>query len=837
MFIFKCKMCGGNLVAGEIEGVGRCDSCGSTMTIPSVSDERRVNLFNRATHFRILCEFDKALATYEMILNENDKDAEAHWGVVLCRYGIEYVEDPDTHRRIPTCHRLQYDSVQSDSDYLAVLEHARDDYTRNLYKKEAAAIAELQKAILSVSKQEEGYDVFISYKEQSESGARTRDSAIAQDLYYQLVQQSYRVFFSRISLEDKLGNAYEPFIFSALNSAQVMIVLGTKPEHFNSVWVRNEWSRYLKLIKQDRSRVLIPCYRDMDPYDLPEELSLLQSLDMAKIGFIQDLIRGINKILVASKQKEAPSIKGIESKAQGGVNSLVERAFIFLADGDYVKADEYFERVLDQEPKNAKAYWGKFLAEYKCQEVEYLSANADESWFESNNYRKAVGFAQGLEKTEIEGYRTKVHDRIEQERLRREETERIRREEKERERLRTEEVEKIRREEKAKLQREQEKVLRRKGKKWLIGFIGVLLVGVSLWFLAFQDMVAYQQANTLMESGSYFEAYEEFSALDGYRDAKEKSWEAYRLYNQQQPGMGNRLEGFQWLLEQGYSKDTLYNLAMGFVENDDFNAAYPIFKVLVDDKDVQQKTLDSYAKAFPPSTVTFDSQGGSIVASIKYLVAGEKIDVPKPPTKRGCLFGGWYKDYSFVSKWDFNSDSVVQDITLYAKWIPYGVGDIGPAGGYIFYDKGSYSDGWRYLEAAPASYEFSGKVWGGYGTTVGGTGSAAGAGKGNTERIVSKFGNAEPHEKKTDYAAKVCSDLVVTKDGVSYDDWFLPSSNELDQMYRNLKKNNLGGFSVEGYWSSTEIGADDAWLKVFYTGYEGSYDRYSDYRVRPVRAF
>ena len=135
------------------------------------------------------------------------------------------------------------------------------------------------------------------------------------------------------------------------------------------------------------------------------------------------------------------------------------------------------------------------------------------------------------------------------------------------------------------------------------------------------------------------------------------------------------------------------------------------------------------------------------------------------------------------------------------------------------------------------SYEYNGKVWGGYGTTVGGTGTAIGTGKGNTEKIVSKFGNAEPSQNKTDYAAKLCFDLVVTKDGVVYDDWFLPSKDELNQMQSNLHKKGIGGFSVKDYWSSSEYNTSNAWFQYFLGGNQLNSSRNSNYRVRPVRAF
>ena len=124
-----------------------------------------------------------------------------------------------------------------------------------------------------------------------------------------MTQEGFKVFFSRITLEDKLGTAYEPYIFAALNSAKVMVVIGTKEEYFNAVWVKNEWSRFLALIRDGKRKILIPAYRDMDPYDLPEEFSHLQAQDMSKLGFMQDLIRGIKKLVGVEKLNKISIIR------------------------------------------------------------------------------------------------------------------------------------------------------------------------------------------------------------------------------------------------------------------------------------------------------------------------------------------------------------------------------------------------------------------------------------------------------------------------------------------------------------------------------------------------
>ena len=372
MAVIKCKMCGGDMEISADKTFGTCEYCGSTMTLPKVSDDQRAAAFNRGNHFRRAGEFDKALGVYERIVAEDDADAEAHWCCALCRFGIEYVEDPATYEWLPTCHRASFDSFLEDVDYLAALEHS-DGITRRQYQKDAAKIAEVQRGILATSQNTEPYDVFISYKELDENGERTRDSVLAQDIYYQLTEQGRRVFFSRISLEDIPGTQYEPYIFAALNSAKVMIVVGTSAENLNAVWVKNEWSRFLAMMRKDKSKLLIPCYRDMDPYDMPEQLTVLMSYDMGKIGFIQDLIRGVNKVLDADKPKEKETVhETVVVKNEGGANAqaLLKRGNMALEDGDWKRADEFFEQVLNQNAECAEAYLGKFLAESKCRSTD-----------------------------------------------------------------------------------------------------------------------------------------------------------------------------------------------------------------------------------------------------------------------------------------------------------------------------------------------------------------------------------------------------------------------------------------------------------------------------------
>ena len=253
-------------------------------------------MIERAEYFRRQFEYDKAISIYEQILHEDSSDAEIYWLMVLCRFGIEYVKDPSSGRRIPTINRVQYTFVTSDDNYLSALRYA-DSAQKAQYTEDALEIEKIQKEILKISKEEKPFDIFICYKETDNAGRRTMDSVLANDMYHQLTQEGYKVFFSRITLEDKIGSAYEPVIFAALNSAKIMIAVGTCKEHYEAVWVKNEWKRYMALIHAGAKKTLIPAYRDMNPYDLPEDFAYLQAQDMGKLGFMQDLLHGIRKIL------------------------------------------------------------------------------------------------------------------------------------------------------------------------------------------------------------------------------------------------------------------------------------------------------------------------------------------------------------------------------------------------------------------------------------------------------------------------------------------------------------------------------------------------------------
>ncbi len=152
------------------------------------------------------------------------------------------------------------------------------------------------------------------------------------------------------------------------------------------------------------------------------------------------------------------------------------------------------------------------------------------------------------------------------------------------------------------------------------------------------------------------------------------------------------------------------------------------------------------------------------------------------------------------------------------------VGEMGPGGGWVFFNKGNTDGGWQYLEVAPSDQSTSSQ-WGCYGTSIPGTSLLVGAGENNTNLIMANCPSAP--------AAGLCANLSLG----GQTDWFLPSRDEMNLIYRNLLVNGIGGLGANWYWSSSESSSNGAWRFYFSNGYASSSGKLDNYYVRAVRAF
>lgn len=400
MVVYKCKECGGEIEPQE-NGLGKCLYCGAVQTLPKEKDDKIQNLLNRANDFRLNCDFDRAIFEYEEVLKLSEAEPEAHWGLFLSKYGVEYVKDNMTFTYKPTLHRISSISVFDDVDYQATIKYA-DSISAIQYKKDAENIETVMKELLLLSANQEPYDVFLSYKELDDTTRqRTDDSYLAHDLYNELTAQGYKVFFAPKSLGVGL---YEPKIYSAIISSKVMIVLGTKPQYFDAVWVKNEWSRFAELIDNGEQKVLVPVFKNMEAGQLPNRLAKYQAYDMANISFLPSLLDVISQYV--NKQSRVKFNKDASAE-----EAFLERGFLALEDKEFAQAESFFENVLNLNPHNSQAYFGKLMVEMKITKREQI-LTSPKYLSEYKNFEKAVRFADQQLKPMLLRYEKRVRQAI-----------------------------------------------------------------------------------------------------------------------------------------------------------------------------------------------------------------------------------------------------------------------------------------------------------------------------------------------------------------------------------------------------------------------------------------
>lgn len=367
---FKCKICGGQVQVDRTAGVCICEYCGTKQAIPLFSDDSSKRLYESGNNYLQHCEYDKAENVFNQLLSINPQEAEIYWDMVMCKYGVTFVCDPRTGQYIPTCNRTHYDSVLNDKNYLNALKFSVGD-KKAFYLESAETIDRIQKGIISVARKEKPFDIFISYKETDQNGNRTKDSVVAQELYEKLASAGYKVFFSRITLEDKIGSEYEPYIYAALSSSKVMLTVSSSKDNIEAPWVKNEWSRFLTLRQADASKTLIPLFFDMSREELPTEFEIFSAQDISKPDYEQDLIRGIKKLiplpvmLAAKRKKRKKQAKIISITAACIILVSGAVGFPYIKDyseniGNYNSAMELYNDGSYDDAKKAFALLGDF---------------------------------------------------------------------------------------------------------------------------------------------------------------------------------------------------------------------------------------------------------------------------------------------------------------------------------------------------------------------------------------------------------------------------------------------------------------------------------------------
>lgn len=425
MAVFKCKMCGNGLDIAPGMTVCECEYCGTKQTVPDVAGKDIRSSFNRAGMLRLRGEFSKAEVLYRKLVKSCPEESEARWGLLLCTYGVEYVQDKDTLEYSPLC-RIPSPETATESAIFKELMGSAAPAQREIYRHEAGRIEKSRKEIIEKAANEKPVDVYICCLNEDRKA-----SDVAEKLLERLTDKKLRVFYGERSLGGKTGTDREAAIYAALNSAGTMLVLGSEPESFYNAGVTNEWLRFMKLTQSDGSKVLVPCYGDMDVYDMPQELTRLNFMSMNRSGFVSSVVEDIVNGSLKNKKTESgqaftdeaytvdeepepekPEISSVKEDSDAvsereeekpAAAALLKRAFLFIEDKNWQSAEEYCNKVLDLEPENAQAYLCRLMAEKRVSDRSKLKFGS-EPLEENTNFKRIMRFGDEALRAEMQEY-------------------------------------------------------------------------------------------------------------------------------------------------------------------------------------------------------------------------------------------------------------------------------------------------------------------------------------------------------------------------------------------------------------------------------------------------
>ena len=439
----RCETCGGELKYSEDRKSAVCLNCGNEYHFKEEKSENLAMMLNLANKARLANDFDGAIQKYEAVIEENPTDAEAHWGVVLSTYGIEYVEDPRTHERIPTCRRTVKQSIIENKDYLAAIDNAAPDQ-REVYEVRAKLFDKLQTKIKKQLESEEDYDVFISFKATDNNGYPTKDSVVARAIYDELEKRGIKTFFSEVTLKHRLGEDYEPIIYKALYSCKFFILVATSEENMNSAWVKNEWARFRDRVSDEAmTRAGCAVFENLSLNELPPFLRG-QGIPLEKYpnGGYEIVIADslADRFGLTNKNQEAEELKkqieeqkrstqeleeklkmvsSSQTTASGvSIMSLLTRGDQELAVREYREAAEYYQKVTDMDPTNGEAFWKLFLCDLKAKTAAEAAKKIDRrdlpSISQDKNLLYACKYADDKIKKQIAVYVDKTSSNIQE---------------------------------------------------------------------------------------------------------------------------------------------------------------------------------------------------------------------------------------------------------------------------------------------------------------------------------------------------------------------------------------------------------------------------------------
>lgn len=407
----KCKTCGEPLSMSVAQnGVIVCAICGYSTILPKEDSTDKVReLLSHGDSYLDTGKFDDAYTMFARASEEDSEEPEAYFGMALAEFRIQYVndlkDDGKSRRLQAIVHAISPDNFCDNLNYRKALNYATDAQ-RKEYERRAGEIDYIRDQFYKFKNAGLNYDCFLCLKVTDDvTKLKTPETRVAEEICTYLRRKGFKPFYSEQVLESVTGGDYEAHILYALHTAECMLIICYDEAHLRTKWVRNEYTRFLKLVNDDEkeSDSITIVFGDRPIEKLPGKNGKIQGI-RGKSGDMLERVyhfverhtpeARLRKEAEEQAQKEAEEkrvAQMIEQKMRqanlGGssanaqpVKPLLTRAAQELSMGRLDKANEYYNKVLDMQPECGDAWFGMLLLEFDCVNEQELHKKIDHAY-------------------------------------------------------------------------------------------------------------------------------------------------------------------------------------------------------------------------------------------------------------------------------------------------------------------------------------------------------------------------------------------------------------------------------------------------------------------------
>ncbi len=423
----NCRTCGSPFVFPSGVAIRECPNCGTSHGRPQSEGTLELDVLCRANTERAALQFDEAVEDYRSVLLRHPDEHEALWGLVLCKYGVEFIIDPRTRERRATLHKRRRQPITEDNDFRLACARAPREMAEQ-YAADAAYIEQIQRELgRGEATAAPEFEIFLCYKGSAAEGhGYAREHDYARDLYYKLGAEGYRVFFANDTLKHVAGADYEANIFRALQSAKVMLVICSDPANLSTPWVRSEWMRFLRRVDEGEKCRLIPLlYDGCDPYALPAEFQRrnLHALRMDELDSLDNLRVNLQQLV----ERKAAQHAEAQHAAEELTKALLPLEYQ-LGNSEWNNAVRTADELITRYPECSQVYVYKLMAKMRATELDELR-EIIQPFEEEIEWKWALRYANREEKVALANVLTSSREkrqRLQEEKEMRREAERRR---------------------------------------------------------------------------------------------------------------------------------------------------------------------------------------------------------------------------------------------------------------------------------------------------------------------------------------------------------------------------------------------------------------------------